>query len=129
MKKIFISSLTRNAVGFDTENQSLFDVPSDSDKISRLYYIKEDCEMTFGCEGDQQIVPLNAEDIVIVFYEDRFPHHFVVIKNKEWAENIKWLRDEEQRMKEEWAAKHADEDIHCCDDSCPNLRAVDAEIN
>ena len=47
-------------------------------------------------------------DIIASFYTNDFPNRVVVVKSDKWVENIKTLRANEQKKKEEWASKQFD---------------------
>lgn len=76
---------------------SIFVMP-ESDDI----YVQPDND-----KDDAKKIHADKGDIVIAFYSDDYPHRCIVIKSKEWAENIDAKKAADQKRKEEWAAKEA----------------------
>lgn len=53
-----------------------------------------------------------AGDIIITFYDSNFDNKIVLIKNKDWSENLKKRIEDNQREKEAWASS---KNLNCCD--------------
>ena len=69
-------------------------------------------------KGDKKTtVDCKAGDIVITFYEKEFPNPVIVVNNEQWEENINTYETNEQKRKEEWAAKQKE----CCE-CCENCK-------
>lgn len=107
MKNLY---LTRgNNIIVDPENPNVFDsLKSKLLRIDRLYVVEEPIHIVYRYPFDGNVVEKDAEpgDIIITFYtnEDATPNKFVVVKSKEWTENIKAIEEYEQAQKERWAA-------------------------
>ena len=95
-----------NPINFSRDRQAVDDV----------YLLKEDTKiLSFDKDGNKYEKIGKAGDIVITFWEDEFPHRIIVVSNNEWRDNIETYNVKEQKRKEEWAAKHANESEPCCD--------------
>lgn len=86
--------------------------------IDRIIMLKEDTKIITVHDDKEDILEAKAGDLVISFYESRFPHKLIVVNNPEWKENLAAYEEAEQKAKEEWAKKHA-ETPQC--DNCENL--------
>lgn len=90
MKTIFTN--VGQLVAIDFDEQTVTPLPSCREAISRIYLVKEKCEVV---DGDRTL-KANAGDIIIRFYDDSFTYKTVIAKSKDWAKNIK---DYENRIK------------------------------
>lgn len=82
--------------------------------IDDVWLLKEDAKIvSFDKNGNKSEKIGKAGDIVVSFWEDGFPHRIIVVSNDDWRNNIETYNAEEQRRKEEWAAKHTEP---CCDE-------------
>lgn len=110
---------------FDDESKVAEPIESTREGISRVYLMKEPMNIVYNRSGKQCIVSADKDDIVIIFYEDKFEHPVVVAKSAEWTENIQKYEELLQKEKEEWAAKKANGDCPRCCDCCeacsPNI--------
>jgi len=89
-------------------------MPSKIESIRHIYLITEPTKIIYSSGEKTEEIYADVDDILIEFYRDEFKHHIVVAKSAGWVENIKDYDENEQKRKEEWAAKHAG-DIPCCD--------------
>ena len=87
MKKIFISD--NSYVGFDTEDESLFPVTFAREGISRIFLVEEPVTIVVKRNGKDYELNAKKDDIVISFYEQLYDMPVIVVKNKDWAKNIK----------------------------------------
>lgn len=117
MKTFYISSYTGNIV-VDLDTNEIDSISSSREAISRLYLIKEDMHIIYGKGDNRKEFDVHKDDIVIVFYENKFKNGIVVAHSPEWVENLKAYEEEEQKIKEEWA-KNKCEDSTPCTDGCP----------
>ena len=118
MKKLFITN--NGAIGFDTESQEAKTVSTDRDSVSRIYLISEPTHVIYEIGETKQEIYAEPDDIIVMFYPGNkdIKNRIVVAKSAQWADNIKAMRDAEQKRKEEWAAKQSE----CigCESDCPN---------
>ena len=108
-KTIFIT--TSGLIQLDENNEPI-GMNSDRTAINRILRITEPVHIVYN-KNDKRI-ELDAEegDILIEFYEGAYPKPIVLINSKEWVENLVTYEEEQQRAKEEWAAKR---NGVCCD--------------
>ena len=109
MKKLFITN--NGAIGFDTESQKANSVSSDRESIYRIYLIDEPMHVIYQVGETKQEIYAEPDDILILFYSGNLDikNKIVVAKSAQWADNIRIIRDLEQKQKEEWAAKRAEQ--------------------
>lgn len=88
--------------------------------INRIYYIDEPMHIIYTCGETRAEKDVKKGDIVITFDHNNNTKEtpFTVIKSKEWNKVIKNRREAEQKAKEEWAKKNADNEMPCCDCCC-----------
>lgn len=100
-------------VMLDQDNNPV-NTSSDRVAINDIYLLNEDTKIiSFDKDNNKIEKTGKAGDLVISFWENEFPHRIIVVSNDEWKENIETYNTEEQKRKEEWAAKHAEP---CCDE-------------
>jgi len=87
----------------DPESMNVEDVEYAREAISRIVLIKEDCLVKSG----EMEIEAKSGDILITFYDQDFPNRFVVVRSKEWVENL----DTYEKLMESYAA----DDTDCCD--------------
>ena len=77
--------------------------------VSDVYFLTEDTHIVYQRNSDEEEHAIHidgkAGDIVVTFYERKFPHKAVVISNAEWKENLETYARLEQEEKEKWAAE------------------------
>ena len=119
MKKLII----KNGYMFDidTDANKLQKIQCDRGGIDSVYLIDEERDLFIQDNEDNvtetHVVP---GDIIVSFYINDFPNKVIVVKSDKWVENIKTLRANEQKRKEEWASKQS-ENIQKCsinEDGC-----------
>lgn len=88
--------------------------------INRIYHIDEPMHVVYTCGETRAERDVKKGDIVITFDHNNNTKEtpFTVIKSKEWNKLIKNRREAEQKAKEEWAKKNADNEMPCCDCCC-----------
>lgn len=101
-----------NTLYFTTSGKILIDdsgsphsVESSRGAVSSIYLIKDDTTVVFEQNGDRKEAFAKAGDIVICFYEDKFPNKVVIVNNQEWKENIETYDAVMQIQKEKWASE------------------------
>lgn len=119
MKTLYLTS--GGSICIDPEENYVDRVQSEREGINRIYLAKEPMHVVYG-EGEyKKELDVKKDDIIITFYSDDWKEKIVVAKSKDWANNIKKYNEEEQRRREEWAAKQAEckcPDCGCCPDEC-----------
>lgn len=113
MKTLYINSNANILIDEEEHNVSRLDTQREA--ISRIYLIPEAMHIVFGEGETHQELDVKKDDIVIVFYTGTFDKQIVVVKSKDWARNLKIYNEEQQKIKEEWALKKANE---CVCDGC-----------
>lgn len=113
MKTLYLTS--SSGICIDSEDNFVDRMPSERESISRIYLAKEPMHVVFG-EGEyRRELDVKKDDIIITFYSNDCKERVVVAKSKDWANNLKEWNKQEERLKEEWAAKNAEQGT-CCDD-------------
>lgn len=117
MKTLYLTN--GGSICIDPEENYVDRVSSEREGINRIYLAKEPMHVVYG-EGEyKRELDVKKDDLIITFYSDDWKEKIVVAKSKDWANNIKKYNEEEQRRREEWAAKHAEcecSDCVCCSD-------------
>ena len=117
------------------KNGYMFDVDTDANKLQKIQYDRGGIDSVYLIDEERDLFIQDNEDnitethvvpgdIIVSFYTDDFPNKVIVVKSDKWVENIKTLRANEQKRKEEWASKQS-ENIQKCsidDDLCPNCK-------
>lgn len=120
MKTLFITD--NGAIKFDPEKQDASTQNREYDRIRSVYLIDEPTKVVYEVGTHKEEVYADADDIILEFYshENDYPHKIAVIKSAVFVDNIKSYKAAEQKRKEEWALKKANneaeaEDVPCCD--------------
>ena len=131
MKTLYLTY--RNGVVVDQENATVSELKSSRTAVGDVYLIEEDIHVVTGTNnivgntehyGGEQF-DAKAGDLLITFYEQKFPHKFVLVHSDEWKENIETYNKITQEEAEKWAAKNAnnksDSPCDCdCEETCCN---------
>ena len=117
MKTLYITN--GGNICIDPEEDFVDRMPSEREGISRIFLAKEPMHVVYG-EGEyRRELDVKKDDIIITFYSSDWEERIVVAKSKDWVKNLKKWNEEEQRRKEEWAAKKSDNECDaCCNDCC-----------
>lgn len=122
MKTFYI---TRTGKLMLDENNKVENRYADPRSIDDVYMMDEDTKIVYPLEnGETGEIEAKAGDIVVTFYESKFPNRVVVVSSDKWSENIKTYKDWEQRRKEEWAAEKLSDTVNtcgtcgCCEATC-----------
>lgn len=94
MKTLYVQS-GYSMFDIDFENQDVNQHPDSRNAVSRVTLLTEDCIVKNKTEQKEA----KAGDIVVVFYEESFPHKFVVISSEEWKENIEKYEEHQNENK------------------------------
>ena len=115
------------------KNGHMFDIDVDANKLQKIQYDRGGIDSVYLIDEERDLFIQDNEDnvtethvvpgdIIVSFYINDFPNKVIVVKSDKWTENIKTLRANEQKRKEEWASKQS-ENIQKCsidDDLCSN---------
>ena len=116
MKTLYITN--GGNVCIDPEEDFVDRMPSEREGISRIFLAREPMRVVYA-EGEyRRELDVKKDDIIITFYSNDWKERIVVAKSKDWVKNLKKWNEEEQRRKEEWAAKNAGQDEDACCDEC-----------
>ena len=98
--------------------------------IRNVFYAEEPMHVVYQCGEIREEIDAKKGDIILLFYNNNYnKYRLDTIRTKQWAANIKNRRAIEQKEKEEWAARQAENKCsNCCDcecacDACPNVCA------
>lgn len=97
--------ITRSGKILIDDSGSPHSVEASREAISSLYLIKDDTTVVFERDGERKEVFAKPGDIVICFYEDKFPNKVIIVNNQEWKENIEAYDNYMQEQKEKWASE------------------------
>lgn len=123
MKTLYLTGSSANIV-VDPEVDHVSTLPNeDRYEIRNIYYIEDPMHVVYQCGERKEEIDARKGDILLVFYENaRNKYILDTIKTKQWVANIKNARKLEQKAKEEWAKKQAEEGCNiceCADTCCP----------
>lgn len=113
------------------KNGYMFDIDIDANKLQKIQYDRASIDNVYLIDEERDLFIQDNEDnvtethvvpgdIIVSFYTNDFPNRVIVVKSDKWVENIKTLRANEQKRKEEWASKQS-ENIQKCsinEDGC-----------
>lgn len=123
MKTLYLTSSNAN-IWVDPETDEVGRLePEDRYDIRNIYYIEEPMHVVYQCGEKREEIDAKKGEILLVFYDNKY-NKFVLdtIRTKQWVANMKNRRKMEQKEKEEWAAKQANEcnkACDCCETACP----------
>lgn len=123
MRTLYISETGRILLD---ENNTPHAVNHSREAVNNVFFLKEDTTVIYSKNGESKTINAKAGDIVVSFYEEKFPNKIIVVNNNEWKENIEAYDAWEQKRKEEWAKNHS-ENPNCCECDC-DCKAVCGEI-
>jgi hypothetical protein len=132
MKTLYLTGNSAN-IWVDAENGETGSLDQiDRYDIRNTYLIEEPMHVVYQCGETREELDVKKGDILCTFYaRDAFKNKLGVIKSKEWKANVEAYRKAEQKAKEEWAKKHAEDEltaIPCCGDCdlCENCAKCEA---
>lgn len=125
MKTLYLTNSSAN-IAVDVEENKVASIDTeDRYDIRQIFYAEEPMhvvyEGTLGGELRHEEIDVKKGEILLVFYLNRYTKKVLcTVKSKEWGANIKNRREIEQKEKEEWALKSANETpcCECCDCTC-----------
>ena len=124
MKTLYLTNSSANIAIDPEENTAQHIESEDRYDIRNIYYAEEPMHVIYS--GTNNGEPFKEEidakkgDIILVFYTNRFNKKLLAtIKSKEWVANIKNRHKIEQKEREEWALKNAENtETPCCGCDC-----------
>lgn len=119
MIKYFIKPGQRGLIKFDAETEELDSIGYMTTHIDWMYEVPEDGMIQFP-EPDGTMVTKSVKkyDFVIQFYESEGnKHNIIVIKSKEWKENIKSQEAYAEKLRKD-RLKKCNCEGPCCDECC-----------
>lgn len=124
MKTLYLTNSSANIAIDPEENTAQHIESEDRYDIRNIYYAEEPMHVIYS--GTNNGEPFKEEidtkkgDLILVFYTNRFNKKLLAtIKSKEWVANIKNRHEIEQKEREEWALKNAENTADpCCDCKC-----------
>lgn len=118
MKKLYLNG--SGSVLFDPETDKIERTPYARSAIRDVFLIKEPTQIIYDYSDKKIEVFAEPDDIVVNFYNGTFETPIVIVKSAVWVDNIKKYEEDEQRRKEEWAVKKAEEEANTECSSCDN---------
>ena len=114
MKTLYISNCSNILI--DTEENTANTIDTQREAIQRIYLAEEPMHVVYGSGEYKREVDVKKDDLIITFYTDDFENRMIVVKSKDWANNLKKYNKRQQELKEEWAAEkgYTDETATCC---------------
>ena len=101
---------------FNAETENFNTVDYMSTNIDWAYMIPEDGELVYQDKDTTVTKAVKKHDIVLqMYYREYNKHQFIVIRSKEWKENIKAGMEYAEKQAAEWKAKN---EALCEDTAC-----------
>ncbi len=120
MKTLYISGGAN--IWVDTENDTCGQMESQREAIQRIYLAEEPTHIVYSCGDYTRELDVKKDDIVLTFYTDEFENRIVVVKSKDWVNNLKKYNKHQQELKEKWAAENEAKKCEGCADACTNCK-------
>lgn len=102
MNKIYITSSGKIMLG---DNNQVIPITASPTRIDDVIQLTDDVEVYYKYGETECNLTGKAGDILITFYEKDFPNKAIIVSNELWKENLDTYKQNEQKRKEEWAAK------------------------
>jgi len=125
MKTLYLTDSSTNIV-VDPDTDFVGTLPQeDRYAIRSVYYIEEPMHIVYNCGECKEEIDAKKGDILLLFYSNKYNKYNIdTIRTKQWTANIKNRRAIEQKEKEEWAAKQAENECkYCYCEACPDVCA------
>jgi hypothetical protein len=120
MKKIV--NLNRTPILLDSEDLKAQKLESIRYGIDSMYVVPEDATIHWESAVSDNVYDeeVKANDIIITFYDTKYPKDYVVIHSDEWLKLIEERDKKAQECKERWAEAHANNCEKCedCEECC-----------
>ncbi len=127
MKTLYLNDSSENII-VDTEDGFVGKLRGeDRYMIRSIYVIEEPMHVIYQAGETKEEMDVKKGDILIRFYgHEKNLKTVIAVKSKDWAKNIEYKNALEQKAKEEWAAKNAENcesltkcsDCNMCDSNC-----------
>lgn len=111
MKTLYIANSCNMLI--DQENNTVRSLETQREAISRIYLATEPMHVVYGNGEYNKEVDVKKDDLIITFYDDSFKNRMIVVKNKDWVNNIKDYNKRQQEEKEKWASGQIGCDTTC----------------
>lgn len=108
MNKKTLFFTTRGLIELNENNEPV-GKNTDREAISNVVRITEPTHIVYNKNDKRIELDAEAGDMVITFYDSSYPNPMIIVHSLEWVENLEAYEAEQQRAKEEWAAKHAND--------------------
>ena len=114
MKTLYLTN--RSNIVVDSEDNSADQLNRSRQAIEDVYMITESIHVVYGKGDDKCEFDVETGDIIITFYD--FKNKVIVVKNKEWFENLEDYEKREQENKLKWAAENKGKCCEACANTC-----------
>ena len=118
MKTLYLTNNCNN-IYVDPETDEVGKL-NDEDRygIRCVYYVEEPMHVVYQNGERKEEIDAKKGDLLIQFYDNEYNKYVLdTIRTKQWTANIKNRRKIEQKEKEEWAKRKAENELKCAD--CP----------
>lgn len=108
MKTLYLTQSSENIL-IDDENKTANRLRKRLERyeIRDIYYIDEDMTVVYGYGEDQETLEAKKDDVLLLFYDRKcYEHKAILIQNENFKNNILAKLAQDQKEKEEWAAKN-----------------------
>lgn len=113
MKKYIAVENTSSLFEFDTETEQINDLPIEREALRSITLIKEPGVLVDN--GTE--IPVKSGDLIVRFYEHSFEKHMIVVKSKDWKNNLIAYNKMIEKQRAD-ALKQKAESCIGCDDDC-----------
>lgn len=114
MIKYIATENTGSLFKFDTDTDQLDVLPTEREAIRSITLIKEPGVLV---DGDNEI-NVKSGDLIVRFYERYFDKNMIVVKSKDWKNNLNAYNTKLEEERNKMLALKSCEDCDCCD--CEN---------
>ena len=114
MIKYIATENTGSLFKFNTDTEQLNALPTEREAIRSITLIKEPGVLV---DGDNEI-NVKSGDIIVRFYERYFDKNMIVVKSKDWKNNLNAYNTKLEEERNKMLAPKSCEDCDCCD--CEN---------
>lgn len=115
MKTLYISD--GQNIFIDTEENTVNTISGQREAIQRIYLAEEPMHVVYGSGEYKRELDVKKDDLIVTFYTDDFENRMIVVKNKDWVNNLKKYNKHMQEEKEKWAANQKTGG-ECCENTC-----------
>lgn len=116
MKTLYISDGSNILI--DTEENTANIIGNQREAIQRIYLAEEPMHVVYSSGEYKREVDVKKDDLIVTFYTDEFENRMIVVKSKDWANNLKKYNKRQQELKEKWALdalkKGSDNEAQSC---------------